>query len=377
MRPVLDQFTAETGIEVVYKQNTVKEYRQRLVTDVSAGGGPDVFRFHNTWTPTLIEGLAPIPRSSVTTIGLETDFYPVVTKDVRRGTEFYGVPLMMDGLALYYNKAMFQTAGKTPPVTWNELRETAIDLTIRNNQRIERGGIALGTTNNVDHFSDILGLMILQNGGNPADPESSLVQTAAAFYSLFSTTDKVWDGTFPTSTYAFATEKVAMIIAPSWRAHEISQINPNLDFATTQLPQLPLEPGQSPVTWASYWVDGVNANSNAQSAAFTLLEYLSRPAVLQNIYARAASERLFGPVYPRVSMASLVQNDPYVGAYVAQAPYSLSWPMASSTMDQGLNDRIIKYYEDFLNAGVSAQSATQAKQGVAQILSQFGVSASR
>jgi ABC-type glycerol-3-phosphate transport system substrate-binding protein len=59
--------------------------------------------------------------------------------------------------------------------------------------------------------------------------------------------DKVWNEyAYPTSTYAFATEKVAMMIAPSWRAHEVIDDQSKSGFcyrAHTSAEQTPTSPG--------------------------------------------------------------------------------------------------------------------------------------
>ena len=48
-------------------------------------------------------------------------------------------------------------------------------------------------------------------------------------------------------------------------------------------------------------------------------------------------------------MAELLNNDPFVGVYIRQAPHATSWYMSSLTHDNGINDKIIKYYEDAIN----------------------------
>jgi hypothetical protein len=71
-------------------------------------------------------------------------------------------------------------------------------------------------------------------------------------------------------------------------------------------------------------------------------------------------------------------NDPIVGAYVASGQNAQSWYLSDWTFDNGLNDRIIKYYEDAVNSVNQGQTITRsletAAQGVVQVLSQFGVS---
>ena len=236
------------------------------------------------------------------------------------------------------------------------------------------GGMDLGNSNNVDHWSDILALMLLQNSADPANPIGSGAEDALKFYTIFSNSDKVWDNTMPQSVYAFATQKVAMIFAPSWQAHTIKQINPNIDFGIVPVPQLP----NSNVTWASYWVEGVSKKSAKQAEAFNVLKFLSEKDKLVKFYTEASKTRLFGELYPRKDLADSLKSDPLAGAYISQAENAKSFYMASRTFDNGINDKIIKYYEDAVNAVGEGEDPSEAlqttAQGVQQVLSQYGVS---
>ena len=73
---------------------------------------------------------------------------------------------MIDGLGLYINEDLFATAGVTPPTTWTEVISIVPRLTVKNGSTIVTSAIALGTATNVEHFSDILALMFLQNGAS-------------------------------------------------------------------------------------------------------------------------------------------------------------------------------------------------------------------
>lgn len=370
---ITDYQQSHPGVKITYVQQSPKDYRERLQSALAAGSGPDIFRFHNTWVPMLKTELDNVPKGA---INLD-EYFPVVAQDLKVGTETVGIPLMFDSLALYYNPRLFNEAGKTVPTTWEEVRETAIDMTVSNSQgKIQTAGVALGTTNNVDHYSDILGLMLLQNGANPAKPTGQLAEDALRFYSLFSETDRVWDQTLPASTYAFATEKVAMILAPSWRAFQIKEINPDLQFRTAPAPQLP----GAEVAWATYWVEGVSRRSKNTQAAWEFLKYLSSDEVLTKLYASQANTRMFGELYPKKSLAATIESDPVAGAFVKQGEIAESWYLCSRTFDNGINDRIIKYYEDSINAVLGGTPPKEAlvpvASGVSRVLSQYGVGAS-
>jgi ABC-type glycerol-3-phosphate transport system substrate-binding protein len=363
------------SIKVNYKQETYRDYRDRLQNAIVTGKGPDIFRFHASWVPMLSNELAPMPDSVMTPAQFQQTFYPVATQQLSLNGKPVAMPLEYDGLALFYNDEALKTANLPPPQTWRDLQAAARQLTIRTGSKISRAGAALGLTGNVEHFSDILGLLILQNGGDPANPTSQQAVDALDFYTRFATVDKVWDASLPSSTVAFARGDVAMMLAPSWRIHDIKALNPNLKFSVAPVPQLT----NKKVAWATYWAEGVSNQSKHQKEAWALLQYLSSPAALQKLYSTASKQRTFGEIYPRQDLASSIATDPLVAPFLADAPYASNWYMNSYTHDNGLNDQVIKYYEDAVNAittnGQEVRSVTQTvQQGLAQVLRTYGLS---
>jgi len=59
------------------------------------------------------------------------------------------------------------------------------------------------------------------------------------------------------------------------------------------------------------------------------------------------------------------------------APAASGWYLNSYTHDSGVNDMLIKYYQDAINAVLSGKSAEEAletvTQGTLQVLRQYGV----
>ena len=95
------------------------------------------------------------------------------------------------------------------------------------------------------------------------------------------------------------------------------------------------------------------------------------------MYGEEAKTRLFGEPYPRVDLGSTLASDPYVGSYVQGAPTAKSFPLASRTFDNGLNDKLIKYMTDAVNAvgqGTAPTGALQtAAAGFSQVLTGYGL----
>lgn len=378
IKPVIDDFESKNPkIKVQYIKQSPKQYRERLQAAINRGDGPDIFRFHNTWVAMLRSDLALVPSTLMSTSQFSSTFYPVAVADLVAGQNIFGIPLEIDGLGLYYNEDLFATAGVTPPTTWEEMLSVVPRLTVKNGETIVTSALSLGTTGNVEHFSDIVATMMLQNGAKLSDPKSKEAEEALVFYYKFANPgDPVytWNESLDNSIYAFATGKVAMIMAPSWRAFDIKQISPDLRFKIVPIPQLP----GNTVTWASYWVEGVSGKSKNQTASWEFVKYLTSREGATKLYSEAAKTRLFGEPYARTDLADTISSDPFSGAYIKQAQTAKSFPLASRTFDNGLNDKLIKYLEDAVNSVSKNSEAPQAAletaaTGFAQVFTSYGL----
>lgn len=326
------------------------------------------------------------PKEVFTPQEYSQTFYPVVRDDftnfrVLNANEFntkgqiYGIPRGIDGLALYVNADILNAAGVAVPKTWNEFRDAAFKLTVADQDNIiKTAGAAIGLTGNVEHWPDIVGLLFYQQPGakieTPGDQNGADVLRFYTDFAKVSTT-RVWDNTFEPSTQAFASGKVAFYFGPSWRAHELRQMNPQLNFRIAPVPQLA---GRN-VAWANYWGYTVSSKSQFPKESWEFLKFLTSQEAEKILYQKASETRLFGLPYSRVDLQGELLNDPLVGAFVAQGPYYKSWYLNSSTRDQGLNDEMIKYYEDAVNAtagsGDPLNALTTTAKGIQQVLDKY------
>lgn len=378
--PLISEYEAKNPkVKINYVKQSPKDYRERLTSAMAKGQGPDIFRFHNTWVPMFRNDLDALPASVINPADFARTFYPIASSDLTLGTGIVGIPLEYDALTLYINEDIFNKAGKTPPTTWDDLRALAKELTVKDDQNvITQSGVALGRVENVDHWQEILALMMLQNGVDMTNPVGKQAEDALSFFTIFSSVDGVWDATLPPSTQAFAAGKLAMYLAPSWRAFEISQANPELKYRTVPVPQLPKDsPTEPDITYATYWAEGVWARSSKKSQAWDFLKFLSEKESLQKLYQNASKTRDFGEPYSRLEMASLLGDHPILGSIIKQAPGARSWYLASRTFDgpTGINSLLSKYFEDAINAVASGKPPGKALEtaaaGVQQVLAQY------
>ena len=392
IKPVIDEYVKNRqNVTIEYIRQDPTQYRERLQASIDRGEGPDIFRFHNSWVPMMNEHLAPLPKEIMSDEEFAQTFYPVAASDLSVSGNYYGLPLEIDGLLLYYNQDILDGANVPVPKTWVDVQNTVPELTVKEGNSIVTSAIAMGTAENIEHFSDLLGLMMLQNG---TDLKSSLFQCAdsqstscavetLAFYRKFAEPpNNTWDNTLENSILAFAQGKVAMIFAPAWQAEIIRSINPDLEFRTAKVPQLPCNTVPCPqIHWASYWVEGVSPKSENQTEAWLFLKFLIQKDTLQKYYQEQAKVRtLFGEPFSRVDMAGELKDNQYLSPLIEEAPDMQSFYLASKTNDgeTGINSSLNEYLKNAVNSlseGVSEESALEtADNGFKEVFERFNIS---
>lgn len=389
---IADFESQNPNIKINYKNNDKTDYRTRLAGRLAKNPDteevPDIFRLHSSWLPMFTDNLASVPSATLSKIDFEKDFYNVYKHDLKIGNSYYGIPLMYDGLSLFYNKDLIQQAGVDLPKSWWDLQTAAAKLTVRDDQgKIQVAGVAMGLTDNVDHWSDIVGLLLKQNGAdilkNTPENDTSLTDVLS-YYVNFRNNYKTWDETLPNSTTLFAQGKLAFYFAPSWRVFNIKELNPNLSFDVTTVPQLPTTKNTSTsadvdltnIHWASYWFEAVNSKSKHQKEAWKFLEFISSKESLEKLYTAASQVRDFGEIYPRLSLADKLTSNSKIKPFIQVANNAESGYLASRTFDDGLNTELNKYFADAINSLALKNSdnstiISNLKNGITQLIQKY------
>jgi multiple sugar transport system substrate-binding protein len=307
---------------------TLKQYKDTLLTRLERGQAPDVFRIHNSWVEEFSPKLSSLPSAVMSEEIYGDSFYPVALSSAKVGGSLYAIPLEYDGLVLFYNKKLFEGVDVAANLsTWEGFRREAVRLTQWEgndpSQKILRAGAAFGASENVSHSADLLSLVMSQSGINPlSDLGTQTAEDALSFYVNFVEEDHIWDESLSPSIEAFANGKVAMVFGPSWRALNIRDLNPQLDFAAVPVPQFSGQ--EKEIHWATFWMEAVNKDSENTEIAWELLRFLAEGQQQQKFYAAASKVRYFGEPYSRPSLANELETHAILGAVLADAASAVS-----------------------------------------------------
>lgn len=314
-------------VQINYKNFRPEEYETELLNAMAEDRGPDIYLVHNTKVYAYRNKLLPLPASvkvavvveegavkkekkvvlqtnAGLTVGqLKKSFVDVVAQDVvipntqTKQEEIYGLPLSIDTLALYYNVDLLNRANlPEPPATWMELQEMVPALTkVDENDGIVQSAIALGLSDNIDNYFDVLSAIMLQNGTvfvsnfeqivmdkTPAELADKTdippAMSALDFYSSFAKPYKVtytWDKYRNNAVREFAAGNLAMFVGYQFHNDTIKGLSPKLNYQIAPLPQVNLE---YPINYANYWVLGVSKKTKSVDIAWDFVQFATQSA---------------------------------------------------------------------------------------------------
>jgi multiple sugar transport system substrate-binding protein len=268
-------------IEVSLQVVPFNEYWTKLQTGVAGGAAFDVFWMNGPNFPVyasqgVLADLSPILGAGA----VDLADYPQALVDLyTHGDTVYALPRDFDTIGLFYNKAHFDEAGLDYPDadwTWDDLRDAAERLTVRQGNRVARWGFAAFPTDQMGYFN-----LIPQNGGRVMNDDGSsvLLDEPASCEALLFLYDFQADGLAPggpvlqaegwnAAPNLFPSGRASMIMAGSWFAGRYSEADPNIDVA-------PLPRGRERATVVHGLGNAVWANSRNKEAALAFVEYLA------------------------------------------------------------------------------------------------------
>jgi multiple sugar transport system substrate-binding protein len=350
-------------ITIKYRKLRYDEYEEVLLHVLAEDRGPDIFSIHNTWVKKYESKIEPMPEETVMIFpvskgtikeeiilekkvnkslslrDLKQRFVNVVYSDVVINNKIYALPLSVDTLAMYYNQDLFDQAGIVEvPKYWNrDFQQTVKNLTEQDLKgNIIQSGVALGTSDNIERDSDILSVLMMQNGANMMDEDGQVLfhtipswvddknynpgLMALKFYTDFANPIKEvysWNNDMDDSINMFISGKLAMIFAYSYHLPIIESLSPKLDFFVSPLPQI--EGSDVPINFANYWVEVVSNKSEHKNEAWDFVQFMA-----SSEQASLYLDKVKKPAALR-SLISDQREDLEIGVFADQVLTSKSW----------------------------------------------------
>ncbi len=390
MEGIINAYKAiHPNITINYRKLRYEEYEDEILNALAEDRGPDIFSLHNTWMRKYKPKLMPMPaqttlaqqvekgsikkelvtelitKRSMTLKELKNDFVDVVYDDVvmqdieednpLAQEKIYGLPLAVDNMALFYNKELLNIAGiAEAPKTWEDFQEAVKKITKQDRLgNIKQAGAALGTSSNVERSSDILSVLMMQNGTQMtrdnyatfdqipeelADRNVAPAEEALRFYTDFSSPAKevyTWNETMPPSLDAFMQGNVGFFFGYAYHIPTIKANAPKLDFGIAELPQIDVS-GLRKVNYANYWIETVSKKTQYPDEAWDFLQFA---AAAENVtkYLQASEKP--------TALKALVNtqlDDIDIGVFAAQVLTAKSWYKGNDplAMENIFNDLI-------------------------------------
>lgn len=406
MRPLIQQYQSDNpNVTITYRKfEDPEEYENLIINELAEGEGPDIFSMPNHWFLRNTKKVNPLPEDMATPEQFEATFVSVasndlVLRDPRDGrTRIFGIPLTVDTLALYYNRSQFEdqipSRGR-PATTWAQLQEDVFTLTKTDNsfERFELAGIAMGRSDNISRWMDILFMLMLQYGaelyngnisgaefasqrvvtetGQSINPATEALNLYTSF-ALPANKNYSWNSFLASADSAekeldtFARGKVAMIFGYSFLYEQImdkiselqSQGVNTIDPANVRISVVPqvIDPATSTEkrnTLASYYAETVSRTSDHPREAWDFLLFLSRQENLQ-FY----NEETHRPTSRR-DMIEDQKLDPVYGVYAEQIGFAESLPIYDAAAYAAIFGNAV----DSVLATSSATDAIRAAEG--------------
>ncbi|NLL79173.1 MAG: extracellular solute-binding protein [Clostridiales bacterium] len=281
IQEILDDWSAQSGIEAETQVITWNEYWTLLEAGASGGSLPDVFWMHSNQSQRYMEnGLLLDLTDKIAAsdkIDLNNYYEDIVGLYESEGKQ-YAIPKDIDTIALWYNKTMFDEAGVEYPNadwTWEDFYEAAKKLTKEDGSQ---WGYAINTGNNQDSYYN----MIYDYGGYviSEDKKTSGYDDPRTIEAMQFVERMLREGLCPDlqtisengCDVLFQSGKVAMITQGSWMVagfRDNEYTHDNCDVAV-----LPMGADGTRVSIYNGLGWAAAANGKNTEAAWSLIEYL-------------------------------------------------------------------------------------------------------
>ncbi|ONI47839.1 sugar ABC transporter substrate-binding protein, partial [Candidatus Epulonipiscium fishelsonii] len=256
------------NVSINLVNNPWDSYWTKLPLSLNGDSGPALFNIHNSHHENLINYIAPI---EIPLEDLQADFIGV-DAHIIDGEVYYLDYGIMTG-SMFYNKDMWETAGLTDddiPTTWDELREVAKKLTIKEGDQIIQAGLNF----NGDFAQNyLLGVnyqlgenLFLEDGRTPNVASESTKQIMQMLLDIYEI-DGVGHKDFGEKCAdSFGQEMSAMVLQWGHFSNTLNNDFPDLNYGVFEIPSF----DENPYAYNRYNGEstfGINKNASAEQQA--------------------------------------------------------------------------------------------------------------
>lgn len=417
MKPLIQEYQSKNpNVKILYRKFTDPvEYENLIINELAEGQGPDIFSVPNYWFLKNTRKINPLASNVFSPKQFDDTFVTVARNDLVLAdpadgqTKVFGIPLTVDTLALYYNKAAFDdkipSRGR-PADTWEGLKDDVFQLTKKDNsfERFEVAGIAMGRSDNILRAIDILYMLMLQYktkfyndnisqanfsrqvaisaSGQSYNPATEALKLYSSF-ALPTNKNYSWNAYLaePKSPVkeleTFARGKVTMIFGYSYlytqlvneikdlKEKGVNTIDPN-NIKVAAVPQVndPKTSTDKREAFANYYAETVARTSQNPDTAWDFLLFLSSKKNLEYY-----NQKTHKPTSRR-DMIDDQMKDPVYGIFASQIGYASSF----SIYNAGQYNQIFGSAIDSILETVSPSDAVRtAEQALNTILPDNGL----
>lgn len=167
------------GLKIqVTRFNSEERLQNAFLDAMAAGRGPDMIYTDARWLAYHRDKLYAKPSDEIISVSQFNDTFVPAARDylTTANQELYGVPLVVDTLAVLYNEQQILDRlpnRNKPGTTWPEFRQDIERLTEQDDDEIEQAGAAIGRLDNITRGAEVLENIMWQQGARFFDPATA------------------------------------------------------------------------------------------------------------------------------------------------------------------------------------------------------------
>lgn len=366
---------------VSYEEKDPATLASDLSAAIATGSAPDMVLASQEELRALARFIEPIPLSALPVRAFTNTFIDEGNiLAVPNGGGYYGVPFLVDPLALFSNRTILASSGiAQAPATWEALTGLVPKAAVLTpSKQITRGLIALGTYDNIRNARGILSSLFLQTGIRPSAYSATGIlsgnlsdagdnersgQAVLNFYTQFADPAKVsytWNASLADSRQAFLAGDLALYIGYVSEARFLKAANPNLNFSVAPLPQRATADGKS--AYGLLYSFMIPRGAKNAAGAYQVASFLANSAP-QNLAASA-----LGRAPAARAELGVAPADPVAAVAYEEALYAAGWLSPSSADTDAVFSSMIG---SMISGRLTAEAAlANAERSLTQLLQQ-------